>query len=148
MKLPKAKFLLWNINYQSQRETSMLTKTFSLDAHAFMPGFGTLSEFIWGHKSSITDCCTLSCTPWVAYISQVLPLFLGKAFQIKAPSSSSSHWHSRNVWEEFPLWLSRLRTWPSIHKDASSIPGLPQWLKYPALPQAVAQVADVTPIQA
>ena len=30
---------------------------------------------------------------------------------------------------EFPLWLSGLRTQHSIYEDASSIPGLTQWIK-------------------
>ena len=42
---------------------------------------------------------------------------------------------------EFPLWLSRLRTQHSVCQDASSTPGLSQWVKDLALPQAV--VTDV-----
>ena len=29
---------------------------------------------------------------------------------------------------EFPLWLSRLRTWHSVREDAGSIPVLTQWV--------------------
>jgi len=43
---------------------------------------------------------------------------------------------------EFTLWLSRLRTQHSVLKDAGSIPGLTQWVKYSVLQQAVAQVTD------
>ena len=39
--------------------------------------------------------------------------------------------------EEFPLWLSGLKTPRSVRKDAGSIPGLAQWIKDPVLPQAV-----------
>ena len=31
--------------------------------------------------------------------------------------------------QEFPLWLSRLRTQYRVYEDASSIPGLVQWVK-------------------
>ena len=39
--------------------------------------------------------------------------------------------------EEFPLWLSRLRTQHSVSEDVGSIPGLPQWVKDLPLPQTV-----------
>ena len=38
---------------------------------------------------------------------------------------------------EFPLWLNRLRTQHSVPEDVSSIASLTQWVKNPALPQAV-----------
>ena len=39
--------------------------------------------------------------------------------------------------EEFASWLSRLRSRRSVGEDASSIPGLDQWVKEPVSPQAV-----------
>ena len=45
-----------------------------------------------------------------------------------SPTKSSSQ-----EFEEFPLWCKEVNS-TSIHEDVGSIPGLPQWLKDPALP--------------
>ena len=44
--------------------------------------------------------------------------------------------------KEILLWFSGLRTQCSICEDASSIPGLTQWVKNLALQQAAVEVAD------
>ena len=46
----------------------------------------------------------------------------------------------KNLLWEFPLWLSGLRTQPSVREDAGLIPGLPPWVKDPALLRATAQI--------
>ena len=45
--------------------------------------------------------------------------------------------------EEFPLWLSGLRTWRSVCEDSGLIPDLMQWVKDLALLQALVKVLDV-----
>ena len=40
---------------------------------------------------------------------------------------------TENSAQEFPLWLSRVRTQQSLHEDAGLIPGLTQWVKDPAV---------------
>ena len=51
-------------------------------------------------------------------------------------------WILKEQSKEFLLWLSRLKTRYGVHDDTGSIPGLTQWVKDLALPQAKAQVTD------
>ena len=50
-------------------------------------------------------------------------------------------WIGRMDKEEFPWWLSGLRTQRSVCENVGSIPGLPQWVKDPLLLWAVVKVA-------
>ena len=41
----------------------------------------------------------------------------------------------------------QIKNLTSIHEDMSLIPGLAQWIKYPALPRDAVQITDVAQIQ-
>ena len=45
--------------------------------------------------------------------------------------------------QEFPLWLSKVRTRRSLCEGAGSIPVIGQWVKDLALPQAAAQIQSL-----
>ena len=45
-----------------------------------------------------------------------------------------------------PIVAEQVTNLTSIHKDVCQIPGPTQWVKDPALPQAVRQVADAASI--
>ena len=57
----------------------------------------------------------------------------GSKLQKEIPQSK---WTS----SEFLLWLSRLRTWHSVHGDVGFIPRLAQWVKDLVLPQTAPQI--------
>ena len=52
--------------------------------------------------------------------------------------TSGQNGHHQKVYkQEFPFWFSGLKTQWYLHENAGSIPGLIQWVKDSALPQAV-----------
>lgn len=72
-------------HYQSPQKTSVVQKHFP---QMLMPGFGTLSEFIWRSVVPL-QIVYYPVFPEQPIYPQVMPLFLGKSFQIKTPVSSS-----------------------------------------------------------
>ena len=50
------------------------------------------------------------------------------------------------IFQEFPLWLSGLKTQHCLCDNAGLIPGFTQWVKDPTLPQAVVSVTEVARI--
>ena len=62
-------------------------------------------------------------------------LFLSTACESMVISIKSS---TEKRKQEFLLWFSGLWTWHSLYEDLGLIPGLTQWVKDPALRQAVA----------
>ena len=92
---------------------------------------------------------TLYVTFWIAVTNSTMLLNSASArteldfsqYHKTPPSGVAQRLKNTNV--EFPLWLSGLRTQHSLHENAGLIPGLTQWVKNPALPQAVAWVTDV-----
>ena len=54
---------------------------------------------------------------------------------------------SRTTALEFPLWLSRLKTWHSVYENAGSTPGLTQWVNDPSWLWLWLRPAGAAPIQ-
>ena len=52
--------------------------------------------------------------------------------------STGSYSPLKLIIQEFPLWLSRLRNWHSLHENVGLIPGLTRWVGDSALLQAEA----------
>ena len=82
----------------------------------------------WASYLFIAKYCSLPIHIYCPYS------FLKKIIHIEIVAGSNPH--------PGLMWLSGLGTWLSVHKDVGSIPGLTQWVKYPALLQAASEVAD------
>ena len=67
------------------------------------------------------------------------------AIRREVAAKQITRWSQLDV-EEFPLWLSGLRTQRSIQEDANSIPGFVQWVEDLVLPQAEMEFTDATQI--
>ena len=67
-------------------------------------------------------------------------------FRIFSPFHAWDQHHQDLKDPVFPPRLSRLRSQHSVCEDVASIPGLTQWVKDQALPQAVAEVTAAAPM--
>ena len=88
-------------------------------------------------------CLSSSCWDKIfIYFSSGLVLDIGQQTQKEELNINVyRNWYGRSstnkLIEEFPLWLSGLRTWHSVCEDVGLILGLAQCVKDSGLPQAV-----------
>ena len=57
------------------------------------------------------------------------------------------HFRNQKIVKGVPVMAQHIKNSASIHADASLLPGLTQWVKDLALPQAAVQVTDATQSQ-